>query len=100
MTVSILAILFIFVFLLLYCTLGVVVLFVVGSHSLMVTLPPEGHSSYRVNFAVENGWPLRVLFVWQNHDLCCYIVPCELFAFFLVIVVLYSALLYGSPREA
>ena len=100
MTVSILAILFIFVFLLLYCTLGVVVLFVVGSHSLMVTLPPEGHSSYRVTFPVQNGWPLRVHLVWQNHDLCCYIVPCELFALSLVIVVLYSVLLYDSLREA
>jgi len=35
-----LTILFIFVSLLLYCTLGVVALFVVGSHSLMVTPPP------------------------------------------------------------
>jgi hypothetical protein len=38
--------------------------------------------------------------VWQNHDLCCYIVPCELFALSLVIVVLYSVLLYDSLREA
>ena len=46
----ILAILFIFVCLLLYCTLGVIVLFVVGSHSLMVTPPPKPPQFTREDF--------------------------------------------------